>query len=292
MNCKICYEKYDKENHKPITLMPCGHSLCTNCLVELKKQFLVICPACRNAVSCDKPNYDLIDLLDLNTKTDVKVSIRRSINRELKEFKEMFKEFCSHSERITQESLNYTNALKNLINQKSNEWINVIQLNQTELLARVDTMHNGLADKVQTLMNEQMTRQLKSKNLKQMDQNELLEFRVDLSKFKHELYEKIDKLTKLDYNPAIELSDSSFLHRKNKPESALSNKQFTTMEGFVKERSVTPLLKDRPQTPLVKESPEIPHLKEKPEIHPMKEKPETPPTPTVKQNPLTLEVSK
>lgn len=238
MNCKICYEKYDKENHKPITLMPCGHSICTKCLVELKKQFIVICPACRNTVTCEKPNYDLIDLLDINSKTDAKTAIRRSINKELKEFKEMFKEFCAESDRITNLSITNRDSLKDLINERANEWINVIKANQNDLIIKAENMHNSLVDRVQSLMNEQMSRQLRSKNLKQMDQNELFEFKIDLNNFKTELSEKIIKIGMLECNHSLDLTDECFLNTKRIIESALSN--YPTIEVVIeKEKPIT-----------------------------------------------------
>jgi hypothetical protein len=49
--------------------MPCGHSLCAKCLFEIKKSFIHYnCPACRNTVSCEKPNFDLIGKLMLLLK--------------------------------------------------------------------------------------------------------------------------------------------------------------------------------------------------------------------------------
>ena len=59
MNCSICFEKYDKLELKPTTLMPCGHTLCKKCLIQLKKQTSQ-CPTCRVEVQNENPNYAIL----------------------------------------------------------------------------------------------------------------------------------------------------------------------------------------------------------------------------------------
>ncbi len=74
MNCKICFEQYNKNKHKPVILMQCGHSVCITCLNELTT---FLCPICREQIITSKPNYDLIYFLFntnifLNNKTFLK----------------------------------------------------------------------------------------------------------------------------------------------------------------------------------------------------------------------------
>ena len=64
MNCKICCELYNNCEHRPIVLMPCGHSYCSKCVSILKQEYPVNCPICREEVRLDKPNYELIETLD------------------------------------------------------------------------------------------------------------------------------------------------------------------------------------------------------------------------------------
>ena len=44
--CPVCYEDFGAETHIP-RLLPCSHTLCTDCIVELLRQNFLICPECR-----------------------------------------------------------------------------------------------------------------------------------------------------------------------------------------------------------------------------------------------------
>ena len=58
MECKICFEHFNTSLRKPITLMFCGHSICQQCLNELKKQHeKLLCPACRKEVQNENIKY-------------------------------------------------------------------------------------------------------------------------------------------------------------------------------------------------------------------------------------------
>ena len=61
MECKICYEKFDTEIHKPIVCMPCGHSFCSNCVIQLKN-----CSICRRQIKEKSTNFSLLDILEQN----------------------------------------------------------------------------------------------------------------------------------------------------------------------------------------------------------------------------------
>ena len=63
MDCKICYEKFDSDNLKPIICIPCGHSFCNKCVVQLKD-----CPICRAFITDKKPNFSLLEILEEKLK--------------------------------------------------------------------------------------------------------------------------------------------------------------------------------------------------------------------------------
>jgi len=72
MSCRVCLEVYSaEEKHSPRTL-PCGHSFCYSCLVELQKKNgkIVECPTCRAchpvAPSGFPTNFDLLEVLESN----------------------------------------------------------------------------------------------------------------------------------------------------------------------------------------------------------------------------------
>ena len=65
MNCKICFESYDSNRRPPVTLIPCGHSLCGHCLNAIRYASAApTCPHCRCEIFDSKPNYDLIEVLE------------------------------------------------------------------------------------------------------------------------------------------------------------------------------------------------------------------------------------
>ncbi len=77
MNCKICFEQYNKNKHKPVILMQCGHSVCITCLNELTT---FLCPICREQIITSKPNYDLIDLLEQATNQQQQQQVTKSFH--------------------------------------------------------------------------------------------------------------------------------------------------------------------------------------------------------------------
>jgi tetratricopeptide (TPR) repeat protein len=87
-SCEICMESFNKEEHKPMTLMPCAHTYCFECIEQLKEKVEYNCPTCRVSISDAKPNYALINMLNLgftqNSKNEfdnTKANLTLGINR-------------------------------------------------------------------------------------------------------------------------------------------------------------------------------------------------------------------
>jgi hypothetical protein len=59
MECKICYEKFDNVIHKPIVCVPCGHSFCSKCVIQLKA-----CSICRRHIKEKSTNFSLLEILE------------------------------------------------------------------------------------------------------------------------------------------------------------------------------------------------------------------------------------
>ena len=67
MSCTICFEKYNTRNNKPIILMMCGHTFCSNCVEIMKTTNLQNkCPTCKETIVRERPNYSLLDILENN----------------------------------------------------------------------------------------------------------------------------------------------------------------------------------------------------------------------------------
>ncbi|XP_068752799.1 E3 ubiquitin-protein ligase TRIM56-like [Montipora capricornis] len=69
LECSICREKFDDQQHCPRLLPGCGHTFCTNCLQTLLKNNVIYCPTCRSTVSASAglatlpKNFALLDIL-------------------------------------------------------------------------------------------------------------------------------------------------------------------------------------------------------------------------------------
>ena len=62
----ICFNNYDSDERKPITIMQCGHTYCLICLNHLRI-YDYKCPKDREQITNQKPNYALLDLINSDT---------------------------------------------------------------------------------------------------------------------------------------------------------------------------------------------------------------------------------
>ncbi|CAL4064389.1 unnamed protein product, partial [Meganyctiphanes norvegica] len=53
--CLVCFSKFDGEEHRPRAL-PCGHTICTDCLETAIKALIKKCPKCRKVYSASNVN--------------------------------------------------------------------------------------------------------------------------------------------------------------------------------------------------------------------------------------------
>ena len=63
MKCDICFECFNTNFRKPMTVMQFGHTFCLKCLDNLKN-YEYKCPKDREPITNQKPNYALLDLLN------------------------------------------------------------------------------------------------------------------------------------------------------------------------------------------------------------------------------------
>ncbi|XP_022093183.1 tripartite motif-containing protein 3-like [Acanthaster planci] len=75
LECPMCLELFDSSERWP-KLMPCQHTFCRVCLVQLDKQGMITCPQCRH--QCKSPpggayqlpnNFTMLALLDVHKKS-------------------------------------------------------------------------------------------------------------------------------------------------------------------------------------------------------------------------------
>ncbi len=65
MNCQLCFQMFSiSESIIPITLMMCGHTLCSKCVSNtLKQNGYTRCEICGEEIVNEKPNYCVIEYL-------------------------------------------------------------------------------------------------------------------------------------------------------------------------------------------------------------------------------------
>ena len=85
LDCKVCNDPYDEEEHRPRTA-PCGHDYCTACVQALINNKLFVCPKCRQEHKVDVVddllvNFGLIDVIRaFKTKDDPITKESKSIS--------------------------------------------------------------------------------------------------------------------------------------------------------------------------------------------------------------------
>ena len=70
--CPISLDSYNDKDHKPIVLVPCGHSICEQCLKNLTNK---VCPIDRIPFTSTTINYSLIGCLSEKTTPNSSVSV-------------------------------------------------------------------------------------------------------------------------------------------------------------------------------------------------------------------------
>lgn len=60
--CQKCQTKMADEEHKPMTIAPCGHTICKKCLDSLKENRF--CPFCRQKIIASAVNFSLKKIAD------------------------------------------------------------------------------------------------------------------------------------------------------------------------------------------------------------------------------------
>jgi hypothetical protein len=69
INCKICLEVYDEDEHKPHVLLPCCHTICLSCSNNLFRERFnneTRCFMCRAQVTHSGINYGVLDIITLH----------------------------------------------------------------------------------------------------------------------------------------------------------------------------------------------------------------------------------
>ena len=226
MNCKICFEKYDKEMRKPLIALPCGHSLCSVCLLELKKQDSTLCSFCRERIQNEKINYDLMDILDLDLMVDPNVKLRKEIKSYFKDVDQLEDQFKLACNQKLQHNQLKVNSLKEEVEQSANKFIDEIQRQKRKLLNEADHLHVSLSNHIQVL-SEQTTVNLERKDVNQMKEIELNDMKTRLSEMKLGIQSNLETINDIklvyEFKTNQEQLDNLIVGRVSNQNSTVNN---------------------------------------------------------------------
>ncbi len=174
MNCKICFENYDNINHKPMTLIPCGHSFCSSCVYELET-----CSSCRKNISDRTPNYDLIENLDYILNYE----LRQSIIKDLKEVEDFNFEISLLNKKVlTEFQTTFDTAIKLIVDQ--------IDGYKLKLLTGIDLIKNKSIPKSDSQV-------LQIRDIKTLDLSNMKVYKDEIKAEKLKLEFKINQIKKI-----------------------------------------------------------------------------------------------
>lgn len=82
--CVLCKQNYDKEQHKPECLIPCGHTYCKACINKFDNKKKT-CPLCKMYFNQVIPDYEMMDIISVKKQEQVVVEkITRPVTAKVK----------------------------------------------------------------------------------------------------------------------------------------------------------------------------------------------------------------
>ncbi len=204
MDCRICFEKFDKHLRKP-TWVGCGHTFCLKCLEDMKLSGRnYICPTCRKQISDEITNYAVLDLIDLNPVFDVNIGLKNEIKKGFKDMEETIKEVNEKCKKKSLEITNKIDLIKLTINERTRELINMITTRKDLLIEEADKLKIKLKKKVETILD---TRYLKPIVCDTMQKSELDLLRNKINETKQLLQSNQNKLNQIEHLIIFRLHD-------------------------------------------------------------------------------------
>ncbi len=84
MDCELCLEEFNQQEHLPKVLGHCGHTFCERCVMHIWENSVIHCPVCRQKVQVqsakDLPqtNYSLLQVQSqINEEKNLKPMIEK-----------------------------------------------------------------------------------------------------------------------------------------------------------------------------------------------------------------------
>ena len=155
-DCVVCYEQYNDSNRKPQMLIPCGHTICGECLGSITN-----CPKCRKNIERTVVNWDLIPSNDTRPSAPHQMS---SINDQTNDpfwvsFRKYLvidvddkqKELSKALEEKQNEKQNKANVIKSTIQDEANHKIESIIKKTEELVHAVNIQDSKISSDLEKI---------------------------------------------------------------------------------------------------------------------------------------------
>lgn len=200
MNCKICSQKFNDLENKP-NVLNCGHIYCYSCL-----QSKETCPKCNKQITSKLSiflDYDEDATIDQKLSDDddddyENDSIRKYFT-EIKVIREKF--YALHKNKLN-ESKKKIESIKNEINKRTNELINVILTNQDRLFKEIEKLNQNILKQLSDLTHNEQHIQTRLTQLKiklvNLTQTESNAYRENIKKLKSDLDLEYDNLSNFE----------------------------------------------------------------------------------------------
>ena len=133
-DCPICCEIMDS-NRKPITISPCGHTVCSICFKEKDKY----CPVCKKLVSQRATNFSLLSIIDSNNIIDDSPNYKEeleSVQNEIEKLMNVLNQ-CKEQTKKLKEDERVTKAILDHLEGE----MNTISLKESLMKTKVEEAH-------------------------------------------------------------------------------------------------------------------------------------------------------
>ena len=181
MNCEICQDSFNLAEKKPLLLLPCCHTYCSECILQLKEP---TCPNCRQLIMSTKPNWSFMKLLPESKVDKLKADIKSYLNQT----ESLKAKFHSQLEQKLDVSKTKITQWNSQIVSKTNELINMMYGIQKNLLNQTEQLSNRLTAHLIDLEEKQSKIEISAKlrftdrieRFEQLTEKEMINFSKEL----------------------------------------------------------------------------------------------------------------
>lgn len=213
MNCKNCSHTYNISARKPITMMPCGHTFCLSCLTDLKSQIVYLCPACKELIISEKPNFELFEFLQQTSSFDPNSRLKQAIQQQAVQLTQLKDKLDLDYMKKCKQNKEIVDSLKNQVNTRTNEFIDSVFTSQRKILLEIDHIQTRLNKSMSEVIfnaNNTLDYEQKLEDLEQLSAIELDSLGNQLKNVQIDLNSKTILLSQINSNSCQFVANKSF----------------------------------------------------------------------------------